>query len=225
MKIVDVCAFLSPQGGGVKTYIEQKLAIGPRLGHEIVIVAPGDHDAVVERGPGARIITLASPRFPLDRKYWYFADEERLHALLDSEAPDFVEASSPWRSASMVARWRPEVAKSLVMHADPLSAYAYRWFGGLLSRETIDRRFDRFWEHLRDLGEAFELVVCASRELQERLAAPAAPGGRGGPTAEWPTRRCTRWGSRPAYSPPNGAIRPCGVSCWNCATCPRMPTC
>jgi len=170
MKIVDVCAFLSPQGGGVKTYIEQKLAIGPRLGHEIVIVAPGDHDAVVERGPGARIITLASPRFPLDRKYWYFADEERLHALLDSEAPDFVEASSPWRSASMVARWRPEVAKSLVMHADPLSAYAYRWFGGLLSRETIDRRFDRFWEHLRDLGEAFELVVCASRELQERLA-------------------------------------------------------
>jgi len=170
MKIVDVCAFLSPQGGGVKTYIEQKLAIGPRLGHEIVIVAPGDHDAVIERGPGARIITLASPRFPLDRKYWYFADEERLHALLDREAPDFVEASSPWRSASMVARWRPEVAKALVMHADPLSAYAYRWFGGLLSRETIDRRFDRFWEHLRELGDAFELVVCASRELQERLA-------------------------------------------------------
>ena len=70
----------------------------------------------------------------------------------------------------MAARWRPEVPKALVMHADPLSAYAYRWFGGLLSRETIDRRFDRFWEHLRELGDAVDLVVCASRELQERLA-------------------------------------------------------
>ena len=170
MKIVDVCAFLSPQGGGVKTYIEQKLLLGPQLGHEIVIIAPGDHDEVIERGPGARIVTIASPRFPLDRKYWYFDDEARLHAALDAEAPDFVEASSPWRSASMVARWAPEVPKALVMHADPLSAYAYRWFGALFSRETIDRRFERFWEHLRDLSNAFGLVVCASRELQERLA-------------------------------------------------------
>jgi len=170
MKIVDVCAFLSPQGGGVKTYIEQKLAIGPRLGCEIVVIAPGDHDEVIERGPGARIVTIASPRFPLDRKYWYFDDEARLHAALAAEAPDFVECSSPWRSASMVARWQPAVPKALVMHADPLSAFAYRWFGALFSRETIDRRFERFWEHLREQGEAFDTVVCASRELQERLA-------------------------------------------------------
>jgi alpha-1,6-mannosyltransferase len=84
MKIVDVCAFLSPHGGGVKTYIEQKLAIGPRLGHEIVIIAPGDRDAVVERAPGARVVYLASPRFPLDRKYWYFDDETRLHAAISA---------------------------------------------------------------------------------------------------------------------------------------------
>jgi alpha-1,6-mannosyltransferase len=170
MKIVDVCAFLSPQGGGVKTYVEQKLAIGARLGHEIVIVAPSDQDEVIERGPGARIVTIASPRFPLDRKYWYFDDEPKLHAVLDAERPDFVEASSPWRSASMVARWNPAVPKALVMHADPLSAYAYRWFGKVLSRATIDRRFERYWEHLRELDKAFDLVVCASRELQGRLA-------------------------------------------------------
>lgn len=171
MKIVDVCAFFSPQGGGVKTYIEQKLAIGPRLGHEIVVIAPGDHDRVVVHGPRAKVVTLASPRFPLDRKYWYFDDEARLRATLDAEAPDFVEASSPWRSASMVGRWQDGVPKSLIMHADPLSAYAYRWFGGVLSRETIDRRFERFWDHLRELGSEFDMVVCASHELQERLAA------------------------------------------------------
>src|SRR5690606_2458914 len=41
VKIVDVCAFYAPRGGGVRTYVERKLAAGPRFGHEIVIVAPG----------------------------------------------------------------------------------------------------------------------------------------------------------------------------------------
>jgi alpha-1,6-mannosyltransferase len=122
MHIVDVCAFYSPHGGGVKTYVEQKMQIGPELGHEITILAPGDRHEVIERGPKARLITIPSPRFLLDRKYWYFADEEALHAKLDELNPDFVECSSPWRSASMVARWAGPAPRALVMHADPLSA-------------------------------------------------------------------------------------------------------
>lgn len=169
MRIVDVCAFYSPQGGGVKTYIEQKLQLGPQLGHEIVILAPGDKAGVDERGPNARIVTLPSPRFPLDRKYWFFDDEAALHLALDLLKPDFVEASSPWRSPSMVARWTGKVPRALVMHADPLSAYAYRWFEPLFSREVIDRRFGTFWDHIRELGQSYDRVVCASRELQERL--------------------------------------------------------
>jgi alpha-1,6-mannosyltransferase len=171
VRIVDVCAFYSPHGGGVKTYVEQKLAIGPELGHEIIILAPGDHREEIEYGPNARLITLPARRFPLDRKYWYFNEESALHAELDRLQPDFVEASSPWRSASMVARWPGAAPRALVMHADPLSAYAYRWFGPVLSRETIDRRFGIFWKHLRELGETFDLVVCANGELQARMAA------------------------------------------------------
>ncbi|MCJ2177777.1 glycosyltransferase [Novosphingobium album (ex Hu et al. 2023)] len=169
MKIVDVCAFYSPQGGGVRTYVEQKLKTGPKLGHEIVIVAPGDEDAVIERGPGARIVFIRSPRFPLDRKYWYFNEPDRLHAVLDAEAPDFVEATSPWRSASLVADWKGNAPRSLVMHADPLSAYAYRWFGQIFSRETIDRQFSMFWEHLRRNSRMFDHVVCANGDLSRRL--------------------------------------------------------
>lgn len=175
MRIVDVCAFYSPQGGGVKTYVEQKMRLGPELGHEIIILAPGDRHEVIERGPMARIVTIPAPRFPLDRKYWYFADEAALHAKLDELNPDFVEASSPWRSPAMVARWHHDVPRALVMHADPLSAYAYRWFEPLLSREAIDRRFDQFWEHLRELGQAYDVVICPSRELRERLKAGGVP--------------------------------------------------
>ena len=120
MKIVDVCAFYTPRGGGVRSYIEQKLRIGPQLGNEIVVLAPGERAGVTDYGPGARIVTIASPRFPLDRKYGYFDDEAALHAALDAERPDVVEVSSPWRSPVMVARWRGAAVRSLFMHADPL---------------------------------------------------------------------------------------------------------
>lgn len=169
MRIVDVCAFYSPRGGGVRTYVSQKLAVAEQMGHDITILAPGDERQVVEVGRSARVMTLPSPRFPLDRKYWYFQDEAAIHSALDELDPDFVEASSPWRSPLMVASWRPEVPKALIMHADPLSAYAYRWLEPLLARETIDLRMGRFWQHLRRLGSLFDAVICANQDFGGRL--------------------------------------------------------
>jgi len=171
LKIVDVCAFYTADGGGVKTYVERKLKAARPGAEEVIIIAPGENDAVIRRHSGGGIITLASPRFPLDRRYRYFDDEAVLHALLDELAPDVVEASSPWGAASMVGRWRGPALRSLVMHADPLSAYAYRWFGGVASRETIDRGFDWFWRRLRRLDSQFDLVVSAGGRLSNRLGA------------------------------------------------------
>lgn len=178
VKIVDVCAFYTPHGGGVKTYIDRKLAAGVAAGHEIVVIAPGMHDATEERFPGARIVWLASPTLPFDRRYRYFNDEIALHRALDAARADMVEASSPWSSASMVARWPGPAPRALVMHADPLSAYAYRWFGGLASISMIDRGFARFWQHLRRLDQGYDMIVSASATLTRRLHA----GGIGGAT-------------------------------------------
>jgi alpha-1,6-mannosyltransferase len=169
MRIVDVCAFYTPAGGGVRTYVERKLKAAPAAGHEMIILAPGRENRVDERGPGARIEWLESPRFPLDRRYGYFADAQQVHAALDRLRPDVVEASSPWRSASMVADWQGDARRVLVMHADPLSAYAYRWFGRLAERETIDRGFGWFWRHLQRLDRGYDAVVSASPSLSQRL--------------------------------------------------------
>lgn len=176
MRITDVCAFYSPHGGGVKTYIGQKLKIAPQLGHDLTVIAPADRFETIEYGPRARIVTLPSPRLPVDRKYWYFGEEAALHAAIDAARPDFLEASSPWRSASMVANWPGAAPRALVMHADPLSAYAYRWFEPLVPRKAIDRGFEPFWDHLRRLGQSFDRVVCANRELRDRLIDGGVPG-------------------------------------------------
>jgi alpha-1,6-mannosyltransferase len=169
VKIVDVCAFYAPKGGGVRTYIDRKLAAAPAFGHELTVIAPGPCDGIERRGPGASIRWVAAPAFPLDRNYRYFGDPVALHDALDIERPDMVEVSSPWRSAATVAAWRGQAPRALIMHADPLSAYAYRWFDGVASRATIDRHFGWFWRHLRRLDERYAEVVSASGDLSRRL--------------------------------------------------------
>lgn len=166
MRIVDVAAFYTPYGGGVKTYIDRKMIAGPNAGHEIICIAPGPKNLIEERGPNARIIYLKDPAFPLDRKYHYFRDVEALYATLDEIQPDIVEVSSPWRSARLVGEWHGAAPRTLIMHADPASAYGYRWFGGIASRETIDRMGSIYWQHLLHINSLFEATVTIAGDHQ-----------------------------------------------------------
>ena len=169
MRIADVWAFYTPAGGGVRTYVEAKLRAAARFGHEMIVIAPGDRHEVVRRGPGSLLVTIPSTRLPVDRRYRYFDDEAALHSVLDAWRPDHVEASSPWSSATMVGRWQGGASRSLVMHADPLAAYAYRWLGGIAPIHRIDRMFGWFWRHLRGLGRMYDSVICANDHLAMRL--------------------------------------------------------
>jgi alpha-1,6-mannosyltransferase len=169
MRIVDVCAFYAPGGGGVRTYVDAKLRAAARFGHEVIVIAPGQQHETIQRGPGATLVTIPSPLLPVDRRYRYFNDERALHAELDAWRPDHVEASSPWSSATMVGRWQGAATRSLVMHSDPLAAYAYRWLGGIASTRTIDRWCGWFWRHLRGLSRMYDLVLCSNAQLSRRL--------------------------------------------------------
>ena len=171
MRIVDVCAFYSDRGGGVKTYVRHKMLAAPTEGHEVIIVVPAAQAGVEWINDSARIEFVPGRRFPLDGRYHYFHDEAALHTRLDALRPDLVEASTPWACASMVANWRGSAPRSLIMHADPLGNYAYRWFRGLAPRPVIDRGFDWFWRHLRRMDARYDHIVCASDELAARLRA------------------------------------------------------
>lgn len=171
MRIADVSAFYTPTGGGVRTYVEAKLRAAERFGHEMIVIVPGERHEVLPRGPNAVLVTIPSPLLPVDRRYRYFDDEAAIHAALDDWQPDHVEASSPWSSAGMVGRWQGGASRSLVMHADPLAAYAYRWLGGFLPTSVIDGMFGWFWRHLRGLGNLFDSVICANAQLAGRLTA------------------------------------------------------
>lgn len=176
MKIVDICEFYAPEGGGVRTYVHAKLKAAARTGHQVVIVAPGQRDETLEFPGGCRIQMVKSPPLPFDRRYAMFWEARPIHAILDVERPDVLEASSPWRGAWIASAWQGAAVRSLFMHHDPLSAWAYRWFDGVIARDQVDRGFEWFWRYLRRMCARYALVVCAAPSLSARLAA----GGIGG---------------------------------------------
>jgi len=169
MRIVDVCEFYAVQGGGVRTYIHAKLRAGAQLGHDVVVIAPGPENRNESWPGGGQIITLKSPALPFDARYGMFWHEEPVHELLDRLQPDVLEASSPWRGAWVAASWRGTALRSLFMHHDPMSAWAYRWFDTMVPRDTIDRHFAWFWRYLRRMCANFDTVVCAAPSLSRRL--------------------------------------------------------
>lgn len=168
MRIVDVCAFYSPSGGGVRTYIDAKLQSAAALGHDLTVIVPSQYSGIVELAGGGRIAGIASPAIPFDRRYRYFDDSERLYRELDRWRPDHVECSSPWSSASIVARWPGRATRSLFMHSDPMAAHAYRYLS-FLSPNIVDGLFSRFWSRLRTIAQAFDNVVSPSEHLTRKL--------------------------------------------------------
>lgn len=168
MKIVDVAEFYSPTGGGVRTYVDQKLAAAAELGHEVVVIAPGAERRTEHRA-GGRIEWVRAPKLIADGNYRLFWNFTPVHDILDAERPDIVEAGSPWTAAWIVAAWRGPAARVLFMHADPVAVFPYRWFDGLMSEDQVDRLYFWYWAHMRALDRHFDRMVVAGTWLQQRM--------------------------------------------------------
>jgi alpha-1,6-mannosyltransferase len=171
MRIVDVNELYSPTGGGVRTYIDAKMAIMAAMGHELIVIAPGRRDWVDERAGGGRVIYVRALGIPFDRNYGLFWDAAPVHALLDDLRPDVVENCSPWRSAGIVADWSGPALKSWFLHNDNLDAYPKRWFRRLASPERIERAFDWYNRYLDRCFARFDTVVANGSVLFDRYRA------------------------------------------------------
>jgi alpha-1,6-mannosyltransferase len=168
MKIVEICEFYSPTGGGVRNYIHQKLEAAARLGHELTVIAPGAENWIEEK-LGSRIAWVKSPLLPFDKNYRMFWRAGDVWRLLDSLAPDVVEASSPWRAGWIAARWPGHATKCLFMHIDPVAVYPHTFLDRIVSRDRIDRMFGWFWSYLRDLNAHFDATIVTGGWLARRF--------------------------------------------------------
>lgn len=168
MKIVDVAEFYANQGGGVKTYLHQKLSAGAAAGHEIVVVAPGPENGVEERH-GGRIVWIKGPPMPFDPRYYVLWNEAAVHRALEAERPDVVEGSSPWSGGWFAARWRGDAVKSFIFHQDPVAVYPETFLDQRLSHARINQLARPFWSYLQKLSAHYDLTVTSGEWLAAKL--------------------------------------------------------
>ena len=168
MKIVDVAEFYSATSGGVRTYVDQKFLAAAAQGHSLIVIAPGKENREETR-EGGRLIWVKAPQMPFDTNYHVFWGGEDVWRILDREAPDVVEGSSPWRGGWLAARWQGPAARALFMHADPVAVYPQTLLSGMLAPATIDRLFGWFWSYLRRLNNHFDSCVVAGAWLAARF--------------------------------------------------------
>jgi alpha-1,6-mannosyltransferase len=168
MKIIDVAEFYTDQGGGVKTYINQKLRAATRLGHEMIIVAPNRKSGVEERF-GGRVIWVKGPRLPLDPRYTILWRQKEVHEIIEREKPDVIEGSSVWTGGWFAGQAEENAVKTLIFHQDPVAVYPQTFLGEFLSLEKIDNLFSFYWRFLRGMSKKYDATVVSGGWLQNRL--------------------------------------------------------
>ena len=170
MRIAEVAEFYSPNGGGVRSYIDQKFEAAARAGHELFVLAPAERTSFEKRAGGG-VVWVESPALPFDRNYRMFWDAAPIHALLDRLRPDLVEASSPWRGAWIVATWAGRSPRAMFVHSDPVASYPHRWLAPFTSYGRIDRLFEWYWAYFRRLAARFDALVVGGAWLARRFQA------------------------------------------------------
>jgi alpha-1,6-mannosyltransferase len=108
---------------------------------------------------------------PFDARYRRFVGARAVWAAMDAAAPDLVEASSPWGSATIAARWSGLAARALVFHQDVVAAYAHTALDHFVPRSWIDTAAWPWWARLRRLSRRFDVTVAGGEWLAARLRA------------------------------------------------------
>ncbi|MFV0415160.1 MAG: glycosyltransferase [Chthoniobacterales bacterium] len=172
MKICDLTQFYSPVSGGVKRYIEQKVAYIERKSPEDrhILVIPGEKTACQENGL-ARVYTIESPLVSKTSRYRMLLNLSAVEEILEAEKPDIAESGDPYQLA-----WKAVVSGRALgipvvgfYHSHFPEAYirsVAKFFGSISIRvaEEISSRY------VKSLYNRFERTMVPSPALAELLS-------------------------------------------------------
>jgi alpha-1,6-mannosyltransferase len=100
LKICDLTQFYSPVSGGVRRYVEQKVAFlrKHRPDCEHVLVVPGEFTES-SGDENARVYTIASPLISRTSRYRALLKLHLVEEVLEREKPDIIESGDPYQLA------------------------------------------------------------------------------------------------------------------------------
>ncbi len=171
MKICDLTQFYSPVSGGVKRYVEQKVAYLRRYspGDEHVLIIPGERT----RRSGderARVYEIESPLVSRTSRYRALIGLGQVEEIFHLEKPDIIESGDPYQVA-----WKAVISGRALgipavgfYHSHFPEAYlrsVTKYFG----RIAVEIAEDVAERYVRTLYNRFERTLVPSPALAELL--------------------------------------------------------
>src|ERR1700736_6082303 len=98
MKVCDLTQFYSPFSGGVKRYLEEKRKYANALGHQHLLIVPGQKTEKIET-PGSKTFLIGSPLVSRTSRYRALLNLNAVEEVLERENPDVIESSDPYQVA------------------------------------------------------------------------------------------------------------------------------
>lgn len=158
MVFMDVNSFLSPQGGGARTYHLQKAEWFSRQPeHSYLVLGPGSGTGYQVLGSsGFRMHTGWGIPYGHSVNYRFLTNFSEADRLLEKESVDVLEIGDPWLSARW-SRHHPGPIRTSMWHSDPHTAYLGPWAAkgmawrrlatGVVAHlvDSWHRHYDRIW--------------------------------------------------------------------------------
>ncbi len=162
MVFFDVNSFLSPRGGGARTYhIKKSEWFARHPEHRYLVLGPGSGRGEMELCADCPPVrTGFGIPYGRSRNYRVLVDPWAATGLVRKELPDVVEIGDPWLSARWSAGLPRRILRTSFWHSDPHTAYLEPWaregrpWRALAARQILSR-VDSWHRH-------FELIWCAS---------------------------------------------------------------
>lgn len=165
MIFLDINTFLSPRGGGIRTYHNRKAAWFARHPeHSYHTLQPGPRRSV-QIGVGPKIVHHTGRGLPIGDNYRFLWDMDVAGDLLRRQRVDCIEAGDPWITALWTIR-RKNCVRSSFWHSDPHTAYIGPWtpkLGPVLGR-AVARSLRSI---LDNTHRRFDVIWCASRWVRD----------------------------------------------------------
>jgi alpha-1,6-mannosyltransferase len=173
VKVCDLTQFYSPLSGGVKRYVQEKIAFIQKAGseHEHVLVIPGAKTECTS-SPCSRIYTIRSPLVSRATQYRALLNLRSIDEIIERERPDLIESADPYQVGwkAINAGRRQHVPVVAFYHSHFAKAYLHGPAQRLGSR-AANLVMQAARAYVRNLYNRFETTLVPSRQLIEVLNA------------------------------------------------------
>ena len=171
LRVLDITDFWSDEAsGGVKTYLQAKMAYLAEAGIAHSVVVPGEESTDYRVG-GTRFHRVRGPRVPLSTGYRTLLSTTAVQRILMRERPDVIEVGSPFFVPWLVQRsmGEPPIPTVGFYHADLVRTFAepYVQYRALAPLRVALRMTAR--RLVRDVYSTFDLTVAASPSVVREL--------------------------------------------------------